>query len=48
MTASLRRIWRRLRRAGFSPGGALGALKQMAARPEAIEEPPAEEEPEIS
>ena len=41
----LARAWRRLRRAGFSSGAALTALKRAAARPEAIEEP-VEEEPE--
>lgn len=35
----LARAWRRLRRAGFSPGGALAALKRVAARPDEIEEP---------
>jgi regulatory protein len=39
----LARAYRRLRRAGFSSGGSLAALKRMAARPELIEEPPAEE-----
>jgi regulatory protein len=40
----LARAWRRLRRAGFSPGGALAALKRLAARPELIDEPPEDEE----
>ncbi len=40
----LARAWRRLRRAGFSSGGALAALKRVAARPEAIEEPPADDD----
>jgi regulatory protein len=40
----LAKAWRRLRRAGFSSGGALAALKSLAARPELIEEPPADEE----
>lgn len=40
----LARAYRRLRRAGFSSGGILTALKRMAARPELIEEPPPEEE----
>jgi len=39
----LARAYRRLRRAGFSSGGTLAALKRMAARPESIEEPPPEE-----
>jgi regulatory protein len=39
----LARAYRRLRRAGFSSGGILTALKRMAARPELIEEPPADE-----
>jgi regulatory protein len=44
----LARAWRRLRRAGFSSGGVLAALKRLAARPELIEEPPAEDEaPEL-
>jgi regulatory protein len=41
----LARAWRRLRRAGFSSGAALAALKRAAARPELIEEPPEEELP---
>jgi regulatory protein len=36
--------YRRLRRAGFTSGAILTALKQRAARPESIEEPPEEEE----
>jgi regulatory protein len=40
----LARAWRRLRHAGFSSGGALAALKRLAARPELIEEPLEEEE----
>jgi regulatory protein len=36
--------WRRLRRAGFSSGASLAALKRIAARPEDIEEPAEEEE----
>jgi regulatory protein len=40
----LMRAYRRLRRAGFSSGGVMTALKRMAARPELIEEPPADEE----
>ena len=43
----LARAYRRLRRAGFSSGGILTALKRMAARPELIDEPPPDEE-EIS
>ena len=39
----LARAYRRLRRAGFSSGGTLAALKRMAARPESIEEPPPED-----
>ena len=39
----LARAYRRLRRAGFSSGGSLAALKRMAARPELIEEPPPED-----
>jgi hypothetical protein len=39
----LARAYRRLRRAGFSSGGTLTALKRMAARPESIEEPPPED-----
>jgi regulatory protein len=42
----LARAYRRLRRAGFSSGGAMTALKRMAARPEAIEEPADDEEAE--
>ncbi len=41
----LARAWRRLRRAGFSSGAALAALKRAAAKPELIEEPPEEELP---
>ena len=40
----LAKAWRRLRHAGFSSGGALTALKGLAARPELIEEPPEDEE----
>lgn len=40
----LARAWRRLRHAGFSSGGALSALKRIAAKPELIEEPTEEEE----
>ncbi len=40
----LARAYRRLRRAGFSSGGALTALKRLAARPELLEDAPAEEE----
>lgn len=36
--------YRKLRRAGFTSGGILTALKQRAARPESIEEPAEEEE----
>ena len=36
--------WRRLRRAGFSSGGVLAALKRLAARPELIDEPPPDDE----
>jgi regulatory protein len=39
----LARGYRRLRRAGFSSGAALAALKRVAARPEEIEEPLEEE-----
>jgi regulatory protein len=35
--------YRKLRRAGFSSGPVLTALKRLAARPEVLEEPPAEE-----
>ncbi|MEP6716540.1 MAG: regulatory protein RecX [Terriglobia bacterium] len=35
--------YRRLRRAGFSSGGVLSALKRRAANPELLEEPPADE-----
>jgi regulatory protein len=38
--------YRRLRRAGFTSGPILAALKRIAARPEALEEPLEEEEPE--
>jgi regulatory protein len=37
--------YRKLRRAGFTSGPILAALKRIAVRPEALEEPP-EEEPE--
>jgi regulatory protein len=40
----LAKAYRRLRRAGFSSGGSLTALKRLAARPELIEEPPPEDE----
>jgi regulatory protein len=40
----LARAWRRLRRAGYSSGAVLAALKRVAARPDLIEEPPAEDE----
>jgi regulatory protein len=40
----LARAWRRLRHAGFSSGASLTALKKLAARPEAIEEPADEDE----
>lgn len=36
--------YRKLRRAGFSSGPVIAALKRIAAKPEAIEEPPEEEE----
>jgi regulatory protein len=36
----LARAYRRLRRAGFSSGGVLTALKRLAAKPELLEEPP--------
>jgi regulatory protein len=36
--------YRRLRRAGFTSGPILAALKRVAARPESLEEPPEEEE----
>ena len=35
--------WRRLRRAGFSSGASLAALKRLAARPEELDEPEEEE-----
>jgi regulatory protein len=38
--------YRKLRRAGFTSGPILAALKRIAARPEALEEPLEEEEPE--
>lgn len=38
--------YRRLRRAGFTSSAILAALKQRAARPESIEEPPEEDAPE--
>jgi regulatory protein len=38
--------YRKLRRAGFSSGPILSALKRIAARPETLEEPPAEESEE--
>jgi regulatory protein len=36
--------WRRLRRAGFSSGASLAALKRLAARPDEMEEPAEDEE----
>jgi len=42
----LAKAYRRLRRAGFSSGGVLAALKRRAARPEEIEEPVEDEEAE--
>jgi len=42
----LGKAYRRLRRAGFSSGGALAALKRRAARPEEIEEPADDESEE--
>lgn len=42
----LAKAYRRLRRAGFSSGGVLSALKRRAARPEELEEPAEDEEPE--
>jgi regulatory protein len=36
--------YRKLRRAGFTSGPVLSALKRIAARPESLEEPPDEEE----
>jgi regulatory protein len=36
----LAKAYRRLRRAGFSSGGILTALKRLAAKPELIDEPP--------
>lgn len=36
--------YRKLRRAGFTSGPVLAALKRLAARPESLEEPPEEEE----
>lgn len=38
--------YRKLRRAGFSSGPILTALKRIAARPESLDEPLEEEEPE--
>jgi regulatory protein len=38
--------YRKLRRAGFTSGPILAALKRLAARPETLEEPPEEEEPD--
>ena len=38
---------RRLRRAGFTTGPILLALKKLAARPELLEEPPEEEAAEL-
>jgi regulatory protein len=40
----LLRAWRRLRRAGFSSGGVMTALKRLAAQPDLIEELPDEDE----
>jgi regulatory protein len=40
----LMRAWRRLRRAGFSSGAVLTALKNVAAKPELIDEPPPDDE----
>jgi regulatory protein len=40
----LAKAYRRLRRAGFSAGGSIAALKRRAARPEEVEEPAEEEE----
>lgn len=37
--------YRKLRRAGFSPGPILTVLRRFAARPELLEEPPPEDEP---
>jgi len=42
----LARAYRRLRRAGFSSGGSLTALKRLAARPELIDEALPEDEAE--
>lgn len=42
----LAKAYRRLRRAGFSSGGIMTALKRVAARPELIDEPPPDEEGE--
>ena len=42
----LANAYRRLRRAGFTSGPILTALKGLAARPELLEEPIEEEEPE--
>jgi regulatory protein len=39
--------YRKLRRAGFTSGPVLSALKRIAARPESLEAPPDEEEPEV-
>ena len=41
----LAKAYRRLRRAGFTSGGVLSALKRRAARPEEIEEPLEDDEP---
>jgi regulatory protein len=38
--------WRRLRRAGFTSGASLAALKRLAARPDELEEPAEDEEAE--
>ena len=38
--------WRRLRRAGFSSGASLAALKRLTARPDEMEEPADDEEAE--
>jgi regulatory protein len=40
----LARAYARLRRAGFSSGGSLAALKRLASRPEDLLEPPDEDE----
>jgi len=40
----LARAYRQLRRAGFTSGGSLAALKRIAARPDEIEEPAPDDE----